>query len=143
MRESNLTSVVIVNYNCGHWLGECVRRVLASTIPVQVIVSDNGSGDGSVEMLEQMLKERTEGAEDTESKTRSVRVVRLRHAATGHPVGPAIQNQPEHSGAVFSPDGRTVMAAAGDGTGRLFDLATERPIAAPLTDQTGPIGLAT
>lgn len=58
MAESNLTSVVIVNYNCGRWLAECVRRVLASSIPVEVIVSDNGSSDESLEGLEEELGHR-------------------------------------------------------------------------------------
>lgn len=43
-------SVVIVNYNAGALLERCVRAVLASAYPaiVRVIVSDNGSVDGSL-----------------------------------------------------------------------------------------------
>ncbi|MDD1650125.1 MAG: glycosyltransferase, partial [Methylococcaceae bacterium] len=41
-------SVVIVNYNGGPLLAECVRSVLASTVPVEVWVSDNASTDGSL-----------------------------------------------------------------------------------------------
>ncbi len=55
MTESNLTSVVIVNYNSGRWLSQCVRSVLGSTVPVEVIVSDNGSADDSLEVLEREL----------------------------------------------------------------------------------------
>ncbi len=44
-------SVIIVNFNGGPLLSECVRAVLASTLPVRVIVSDNGSSDGSIEWL--------------------------------------------------------------------------------------------
>lgn len=44
-------SVIIVSYNSGPLLIDCVLGVLASTIPVEVIVSDNGSTDCSVESL--------------------------------------------------------------------------------------------
>ena len=43
--------VVIVNYNAGIMLTECVRSVLASSVPVTVYVADNGSADGSLERL--------------------------------------------------------------------------------------------
>lgn len=43
--------VVIVNYNAGAMLTECVRSVLASTVPVKVCVSDNGSADDSIAYL--------------------------------------------------------------------------------------------
>ncbi len=45
-------SVILVNYNGGRLLAECVRSVLDSTIPVQVIVSDNGSTDASLQQLQ-------------------------------------------------------------------------------------------
>ena len=41
-------SVIVVNYNGGPLLAECVRSVLASTVPVEVLVSDNASTDGSL-----------------------------------------------------------------------------------------------
>lgn len=44
-------SVVVVNYNAGPLLADCVRAVLASDTRVQLIVSDNGSTDGSVERV--------------------------------------------------------------------------------------------
>lgn len=44
-------SVVIVNYNSGNILLECVKKVLASTIEVEVFVSDNGSIDDSIRLL--------------------------------------------------------------------------------------------
>jgi N-acetylglucosaminyl-diphospho-decaprenol L-rhamnosyltransferase len=47
----NLTSVVVVAANSGGDLGECVQHVLSSTAPVEVIVSDNASQDGSIEAL--------------------------------------------------------------------------------------------
>ncbi|HTI96420.1 MAG TPA: glycosyltransferase, partial [Rudaea sp.] len=46
-----LTSVVIVAADSGDDVGICVDRVLASTVPVEVIVSDNASCDGSVDVL--------------------------------------------------------------------------------------------
>jgi len=51
-------SIIIVNFNGGGLLTECVRAALASTIPVQVIVSDNGSADGSVLFLEQTIEDK-------------------------------------------------------------------------------------
>ena len=43
--------VVIVNYNGGATLTECVRALLASTVKVGIIVSDNGSQDTSIAYL--------------------------------------------------------------------------------------------
>jgi GT2 family glycosyltransferase len=43
--------VVIVNYNGGATLTECVRSLLASTVPVGIVVSDNGSQDDSIAYL--------------------------------------------------------------------------------------------
>lgn len=43
-----LVSVIIVNYNGGPLLAECVRSVLDSTVPVEVVVSDNASTDASL-----------------------------------------------------------------------------------------------
>jgi len=45
-------SIIIVNFNGGELLTECVRSVLSSSIPVEVFVSDNGSSDGSIFFLE-------------------------------------------------------------------------------------------
>ncbi|MDP2795170.1 MAG: glycosyltransferase [Sulfurisoma sp.] len=47
-------SVIIVSFNSGPLLIECVRSVLASSLPVRIIVSDNGSSDCSVEPLEDL-----------------------------------------------------------------------------------------
>ncbi len=44
-------SVIIVNYNAGRLLAACVKAVLASDIAVEVIVSDNGSVDDSLDRL--------------------------------------------------------------------------------------------
>jgi GT2 family glycosyltransferase len=45
---SELTSVVVVAADSGEDLADCVCSVLASTTPVELIVSDNASTDGSV-----------------------------------------------------------------------------------------------
>jgi len=52
-----LVSVVIVNYNGGHLVEQGVRAALQSTVPVQVIVCDNGSTDGSLAALSFLAQE--------------------------------------------------------------------------------------
>jgi GT2 family glycosyltransferase len=43
-----LISIIIVNWNAGAWLQRCLETVLAQTLlPLEVIVVDNGSSDGS------------------------------------------------------------------------------------------------
>jgi len=49
------TSVIIVNFNCGALLTDCVRSILASSVPVEVFVSDNGSVDSSIQQLQQEI----------------------------------------------------------------------------------------
>ena len=44
-------SVIVVNYNAGRLLTDCVRAVLDSADPIQVLVSDNGSSDRSLTEL--------------------------------------------------------------------------------------------
>jgi hypothetical protein len=48
-------TAVIVNFNGGMLLTDSVKSVLASTEPVKVVVSDNGSTDGSIEHLRRVL----------------------------------------------------------------------------------------
>ena len=48
-------SVIIVNYNSGKLLVQSVNRVLRSTIPVEIFVSDNGSIDDSLKLLKTSL----------------------------------------------------------------------------------------
>jgi len=43
--------VIVVNFNAGALLTECVGAVLASELAVEVVVSDNGSSDGSLVLL--------------------------------------------------------------------------------------------
>jgi len=49
--EEPILSVLIVNYNAGDLLNESVGAVLASPLTLEVIVSDNGSSDHSLEKL--------------------------------------------------------------------------------------------
>lgn len=52
--EPGLVSAVIVNWNGAHLLPDCLRSLRAQTHrPLEVIVVDNGSSDGSLQLLEQ------------------------------------------------------------------------------------------
>jgi WD40 repeat protein len=75
--------------------------------------------------------------------------VRVWDPAAGRPVGQPLTG---HTGAVFGvcalsgtdpaghPDGRTLLATSGDdGTVRVWDPATGRPVGQPLTGHTGPV----
>ena len=55
MSNTELTSVIIVNFNGGTLLREAVASALASDIPVEIIVSDNASTDQSIQLLEEQL----------------------------------------------------------------------------------------
>jgi len=57
MATDRLISVIIVNYNAGLWLTECVRSVLASSVPVIVYLVDNASTDQSLTHLQQAFGE--------------------------------------------------------------------------------------
>lgn len=48
-------SVIIVNYNAGDLLADCVQAVLASPVDPEVIVSDNGSADESLTRVRERL----------------------------------------------------------------------------------------
>ena len=51
-----IASIVVVNFNGKHFLPACLNAIVAQTLPIdayEVIVSDNGSTDGSLEMLKQ------------------------------------------------------------------------------------------
>lgn len=50
LNETAVT-VVVVNFNAGAILVDCVKSVLDSTVPVKVIVADNGSSDNSIANL--------------------------------------------------------------------------------------------
>ena len=52
--ETDLTTVVIVNYNGSRYLRECLSALRSQTLPphrFEVVVVDNASADGSVELL--------------------------------------------------------------------------------------------
>lgn len=52
MKPEICFSIVIVNYNAGPYLEKCVQSVIASiTIPVEIIIVDNRSDDGSLDFL--------------------------------------------------------------------------------------------
>ncbi len=55
MSKPDLISVIIVNFNGGALLTESVRSVLASDVPVEVLVIDNASTDNSIYALRQSL----------------------------------------------------------------------------------------
>jgi len=56
-KRTKSVCAVIVNYNGGATLTECVRGLLASTVPVGVVVSDNGSQDDSISYLRASLED--------------------------------------------------------------------------------------
>ena len=78
--------------------------------------------------------------------------VRLWNPATGQPVGAPLRAVPPPSnggpyglggaviGVAFSPDGKLLATADGDGTVRLWNPATRQPVGAPLPAATGPGG---
>lgn len=52
---NNLVSVIIVNFNAGNYLLDCVRSILANDIPLEIFVSDNNSTDNSIALLQQVF----------------------------------------------------------------------------------------
>jgi GT2 family glycosyltransferase len=55
IRDSLRISVIVVNYNAGDLLAACAGAVLGSDIRVELIVSDNGSADGSLQVVRERL----------------------------------------------------------------------------------------
>lgn len=50
-------SVIVVNFNAGHLLADCVAAVLGSGVPLEVIVVDNGSEDASLGRLRERFRQ--------------------------------------------------------------------------------------
>lgn len=55
---SKKVSVIIVNFNGGDLLTQCVLSVMRSTLEVELFVVDNGSTDGSIEYLKNNAKQK-------------------------------------------------------------------------------------
>ena len=55
MTVEPVVSVIIVNFNAGKLLNQCVSSVLASNIPVSIYVVDNASQDNSLQLLEPII----------------------------------------------------------------------------------------
>lgn len=55
MNPHPLVSIIIVNYNAGPLLAETVACAARSTVPVEILVADNGSADGSLALLRQAM----------------------------------------------------------------------------------------
>lgn len=51
MMSNSLVSVIIVNFNTREVLEKCLANLLGSDVPLQIIVVDNASADGSAEMV--------------------------------------------------------------------------------------------
>jgi GT2 family glycosyltransferase len=53
-----LVSVVIPNYNGAAQLGPCLRALARQTLcPTEIVIADNGSSDGSLELIERLAPE--------------------------------------------------------------------------------------
>jgi WD40 repeat protein len=63
--------------------------------------------------------------------------------ATGKPAGPPLTDKSGFSGAIFSPDGKTILTRSSDMTrARIWDAVTRAPIGQPLDHQAAPWAVA-
>jgi GT2 family glycosyltransferase len=44
-------AVIVPTFNCGAYLGDCLRSLLRQTVPCELVVVDDGSTDGTAEVL--------------------------------------------------------------------------------------------
>lgn len=51
--RSGLTSVIIVNFNAGKHLLDCVNSLLQTCAEIEIFISDNGSSDESIRLLKE------------------------------------------------------------------------------------------
>jgi GT2 family glycosyltransferase len=75
--EHSVSDAVIVNYNAGALLARCVTALAVSPDIRQIVVSDNGSIDGSLEALRPGAAEDAEAAEDGDAARAPRRAARL------------------------------------------------------------------
>lgn len=86
-------SVIIVNYNVRHFLEQCLRSVqrAAAHIETEIIVVDNNSVDGSVQMLKEnfgdsiILIENKENTGFSKANNQGIRIARGRHVLLLNP----------------------------------------------------------
>lgn len=56
MKIMKKVSCVIITYNGMKWIENCLRSLERSDYPVDVIVIDNGSNDGTIELIDSSFK---------------------------------------------------------------------------------------
>src|SRR5512139_2753450 len=57
LRDWSMTSVVIVNWNSGRFLENCVRSLLQNAPECEIIIVDNASADSSVHFADELEAE--------------------------------------------------------------------------------------
>jgi GT2 family glycosyltransferase len=51
-KMSNCTSIIIVNYNAGRFLAECIFSIVRNDSGSEIVIVDNASTDGSLDIIE-------------------------------------------------------------------------------------------
>lgn len=73
-------SVIVVSYNSRAWLPGCLRSIAAQTLPpVEVIIVDNASGDGSADWVEEFIERPLSPVTGSGDPTGNAPQVRLIH----------------------------------------------------------------
>ena len=89
--DSTLVSVIIPNFNYGHYLDEAIESVLNQTHPaIEVIVVDDGSTDNSIEIANRYLTRITfiSKANGGVSSARNVGIANEKHEGGFHRIDP-------------------------------------------------------